>query len=290
MAGTREIRRRIKSVKNIGQITRAMELVAASKMRKAQEAATAGRTYTKTLHHMTRTLLRHTDPRMHILLRRPQSARAKKVLVVVIGPNKGLCGGLITNLLRVTHQFLRVQADADVITMGRRVRDSLIRQGSTIVADFPLHERPLLRHVLPLSHMAVEGFTQQAYREVWVIHSHFISTLRQEPRVIQLLPLATESLVGYEKEAAADLLDEEFQYEPTVDAVLTRILPRVVDLGFYQALLESVACEHSARMIAMKNAGDNAHELQDELVLTFNQLRQAAITAEVAEIAAGTAA
>jgi F-type H+-transporting ATPase subunit gamma len=295
MPSTRGIRRRIKSITNIGQITKAMELVAASRMRRAQETALAGRRYTFTMDAMLKSLLSHTDPAGHPLLRQYEDltdihGQSGKVLVLVFGPDKGLCGGLVTNLMREVARFMQTEDEVEFVTMGKRARQAVRKLNGTIVADVPLHERPRLNDVLVMSNVAIEGFSAGTYKKVMIANTRFVSTLKQQAQVIPLLPLSPE-LVGQRLEAMTGsepqvmpTNDHEYTYEPSVETVLMQLLPRYVEMTVFEALLEALASEYSARMMAMKNAGDNARELQQELNLTYNQLRQAAITAELAEI------
>ncbi len=292
MASTREIRRRIRSVKNIGQITRAMELVAAAKMRRAQEAALAGRKYNDTMYAMLANMLGRVDVSSHNLLQQPnQTTNGSQPLVVVFGPDKGLSGALPTNLVREVGRFMQTNPNLRLVTMGKRTRDGLIKLKGEVVADFPLQERPRLRDILALTRFVLDEFKAGRCSEVLIANTKFISTMQQQPKLSQLLPLSPELLqVDYLAQEVRDRDTDEsadFLFEPGVDAILDQLLPRFVEMTVYQALLEAFASQYSAQMMAMRSAGDNAKELQDELTLTYNQLRQASITAELAEIAAG---
>ena len=296
MPSTREIRRRIKSVTNIGQITKATELVAASRMRRAQEQALSGRRYTSTMDFMLGSLLAQTDPGRHPLLGIKADAstdEGRSTLVLAIGPDKGLCGGLVTNLLREIARLQSVRSGVEFVTMGKRVRQGVRKLGGSIIADVPLRERPRINDVIVMAKIAIDGFTSGKYDQVVIANTRFVTTLKQQPQIVPLLPLSTEvanerlnALGPKEREEESDI--PEFKFEPDVDTVLKQLLPRYVEMTVYEALLEALASEYSARMIAMKNAGDNARELQQELNLTYNQLRQASITAELAEIAGGS--
>lgn len=295
MAGTREIRKRIRSVANIAQITKAMELVAASRMRRAQEVALSGRRYNFTMYSMLQNLLQHTEADKHPLLRQYEESHSGQTLMIVFGPDKGLCGGLITNLLREVLRFKQANPGAiEYMTMGKKARDVARKAGGAIVADVPLHEKPRLNDVVTLTQMAIDEFVSGKYSRVVVANTRFISTLKQQAQVKQLLPLSPELLSQSTSDIAGAkpevLPAEELEYifEPNVDTVLSQLLPRFVEMTIFQSLLEALASEYSARMMAMKNAGDNAKDLQQELTLTFNQLRQASITAELAEIASGS--
>jgi F-type H+-transporting ATPase subunit gamma len=257
-----------------------MELVAASKMRRAQDVALAGRRYNQTMEVMLHNLLPQVEAELHPLLRPMAEDDDRPILAIVIGPDKGLCGGLISNLLREIHRLHKQHPMMEYATMGKRVRDGVRKLGGTIVADVPLLERPRLRDVVGLSQVAINDFKSGKYGQVLIINTQYVSTLVQKPQIRPLLPLTLEAM------PAGEMSQTEFLYEPGLDMVLEALLPRYVEMAIYQALLEAQASEHSARMIAMKNAGDNASELQQELTLAYNQLRQATITAELAEIAA----
>lgn len=291
MASTREIRRRIRSVKNIGQITRAMELVAAAKMRRAQEAAMAGRKYNDTMDAMLANMLGKVDVSRHKLLQQPDHAHnSNQPLVIVFGPDKGLSGALPTNLIREVGRFMKSHPNAKLVTMGKRTRDGVIKLKGDVVADFPLQERPRLRDILALTRFVLEEYNSGRCSEVLIANTKFISTMQQQPQVSHLLPLSPELLkVDYlaDKEEDKESDTADFLFEPGIDVILDQLLPRFVEMTVYQALLEAFASQYSAQMMAMRSAGDNAKELQDELTLTYNQLRQASITAELAEIAAG---
>lgn len=291
MASTREIRRRIRSVKNIGQITRAMELVAAAKMRRAQEAALSGRKYNDTMYAMLAHMLVRVDVSSHKLLQQADHAATNsQPLVIVFGPDKGLSGALPTNLIREVGRFMQANPTTRLVTMGKRTRDGLMKLKGEVIADFPLQERPRLRDILALTRFVLEEYESGRCTEVLIANTKFVSTMQQSPKVSHLLPLSPELLkVDYlaDQEVGDDEDDSEFLFEPGIDAILSQLLPRFVEMTVYQALLEAFASQYSAQMMAMRSAGDNAKELQDELTLTYNQLRQASITAELAEIAAG---
>lgn len=295
MASTREIRRRIRSVKNIGQITRAMELVAAAKMRRAQDMALAGRSYNQTMYVMLEQLLRRVDNRRYRLLQQPDDAQtAVAPLVVMFGPSRGLVGSLPFNLIREVSNFIDQHPNSRLVTMGKRTRDGVLKlhRDIELVADFPLRERPRLGDILSLSRLVMDEYMQGRSDRVYIANTQFINTMQQQPQISGLLPLTPELLrVDYlSDDEDDDERDVEYLLEPSVDALVEQLLPRFVEMTIYQALLEALASEYSAQMIAMRNASDNAKDLQDELTLTYNQLRQASITAELAEIAAGSGA
>src|SRR5690606_21474276 len=180
--------------------------------------------------------------------------------------------------------------DTRLVTMGKRTRDGLIKLKANVVADFPLQERPRLRDILSLTNFVLDDYQTGQSSEVLIANTKFISTMQQQPKISHLLPLSPELLrVDYLSENDAEVEDDnaDFLFEPNADEILNQLLPRFVEMTVYQALLEAFASQYSAQMMAMRTAGDNAKELQDELTLTYNQLRQASITAELAEIAAG---
>lgn len=293
MASTREIRRRIKSVKNIGQITRAMELVAAAKMRRAQETALAGRTYNKTMYDMLSHLLPGVNVADYRLLQQSENAKKSESspLVVVFGPDKGLSGPLATNLIREVGRYVASHPNARLVTMGKRSRDGLLKLGGNVIADFPLVERPRLRDILPLTRLVLQEYEQGRCSEVLIASTQFINTMQQMPHIQGLLPLTPQLLnIDYLQKDEALVGEDvaEFIIEPSIKAILEQLLPRFVEMTVYQALLDALASQYSAQMMAMRSASDNASDLQSELTLTYNQLRQASITAELAEIAAGS--
>jgi F-type H+-transporting ATPase subunit gamma len=264
-----------------------MELVAASKMRRAQEAALAGRRYNVALFAMLHNLLDQSHPEQHPLLRQVEPGDTRPILVVAFGPDKGLCGGLISNLLREIVHFKQAHPHLEFATMGRRIREGLRKLDVEIVADAPLHERPSLRNVTALTQIVLDDYKSGKYQQVVIANTQFISTLQQKPQIRQLLPLSAESVSQAQQlYESIEPATQEFLYEPGADAVLAQLLPRYVEMAVFQALLEAQASEQSARMIAMKNAGDNAHDIQEDLTLAANQIRQASITAELAEISA----
>ena len=281
-ANTRDIRRRIKSIKNTAQITKAMQMVAAAKMRKAQQAALAGRPYAEMISRVLSDLKERADAHLHPLLEvRP----VKKELVLVITTDKGLCGALNTNLLREVSQF-----DAEktgFVTSGRKGVQYLHRTKRTIVADFPLHDAIGVRDTKPVSKFLIEKFLSGEFDKISVLYTRFVNTLTQAPTVRTLLPISHAELGG--KAAATEEKPREnitdYLYEPDAGEVLSAILPHYVHFLVYQMLLDARASEQSARMVAMKNATDNAKQLIKDLTLEYNKIRQAAITTQLLEIA-----
>jgi F-type H+-transporting ATPase subunit gamma len=286
MPSTREIRRRIRSIKNLSQITRAMEMVAASKMRRAQRNVLATRPYSdRMLDLMGELTGRLVGPRTGTLLEVRNPVRA--VGVVVITPDGGLAGSLVSNVLRRTGRFILEQQEQghtiEVFTIGRKGRDFMVRNGQRLTAEVTkLGDYPRLVDTLGIATNLINGFLEGRYDEAHVVYSQFVNTLTQRPVVKRLIPVEPPNEPAH--------LMTDYNYEPDQQDVLRELLPRFVEVQLYQAVLEAIASEHSARMVAMRNATDNAKELGRELTLSYNKTRQANITKEVTEIASGAAA
>ncbi len=288
MPSTREIRRRIKSVKNISQITRAMEMVAASRMRRAQQAVLAGRPYAVKLDEVIANLsarLGSMDVDVsHPLLQR--RAVVKNAGVVLITSDKGLCGSMNSNVIRRTTRFMLDEAPAggqfEVVPVGRKGRDFMVRYGRPVVAEFTNYgDRPSPDYIIPIARVITEEYAAGRIDAVYLIYSEFVNTLIQKPVIIPLLPLQPAEVSGPQL---------EYIYEPSPEAVLTQLVPRYIEARIYQALLESIASEQSARLVAMRNATKAAKDMVSDLSLSYNKLRQANITKELTEIASGAAA
>lgn len=279
MTSKRLIKRRIKSVRNISQLTRAMEMVAASKMRKAQKLALQGKAYAQKILEVTGDLSLKTKPGIHPLLAsRPVLKQAKK-LVILVTTNKGLCGGLNTNLLRFLQSWVKGEPDNffEFITLGKKSYNFLYKEKIPWVADFSL-KLPWVANVPAIIDLATKGFLADRYDEVWLCYNDFINALRQEPRRKKILPITQEQQEEGQREVV------EFKIEPSADKVLEALLPHYLEVQLREAILEAEASEHSARMVAMKNATDNAVSLQGELTLLYNEVRQQEITSEIADI------
>lgn len=271
MANTRELRRRIKSIKNTSQITKAMQMVAATKMRRAQNQATNGRPYSENLSEALMRLLPGIDMEAHPLLAGNESGNSA---VVLLSTDKGLVGALNTNLMRT----LSGQTGETVYyTVGKKGRSFVARTGKDLKADFENLDTVTFRQAKQLSRLIMDAFKSGEIGEAYMVYPQFVSTLRQEPRRVKLLPIDYSQL-------AKEQTSNEFLFEPDPDALLDYLLVHHIEEQIYQALLETKASEHSARMIAMQNATDNARELVDDLTLTYNQTRQASITTELLEI------
>lgn len=294
--GTLEIRRKLKSIKSTRQITKAMELVAASKMKKAVSGTLALRPYANLARALLENLSDKVKPEIHPLLAKRET---KNILVILVSTDKGLCGGLNTQLFRALNEYLKkeTQADFSFIAVGKKGSDFLRRTGRKIIASYGTGVHPTLKETYPISRMVLLDYQNAAYDKVMLIYTDFISAVSQKPRVRRLLPLskfALEEMVDEqaERSGANKKQNEKIEYlfEPNPNRVLEILLPRLTEMQIYQSLLEAQASEHSARMFAMRNATDNATEIIDDLTLTYNGVRQASITAELAEISAGRAA
>ena len=296
MANTRELRRRIKSVKNTAQITKAMQMVAAAKMRKAQNQAINGRPYSLNLSSSLKRLLPLVELGAHPLL---QSNDSKKATVIVLSTDKSLCGSLNTNLFRMLSQSDLLLGDNNFITVGKKARNFIAKSGKNLVADFENFDLVTYRMATQLSKMIMDSFLSGEIGEAYITYPHFGSALRQEPTKVKLLPVSHSELVSESKEMLKQVQHDdvvkdngsgEYLFEPNAKALLDYVLVHHLQIKIYQALLETKASEHSARMLAMQNATDNALELVDDLNLTYNQTRQSAITKELLEITTAQAA
>ena len=283
MPSVRQIRRRIRSVQNTAKITKAMSMIAASKMRRAQEMARRGRPYADRMRDLLADLAAqpHDEESVHPLLRRRE---VERLGIVHITPDRGLTGGLNSNINRAGAQFIVAQrAQASMVAVGKKGRDFMVRGGQDVRAVFTdLGDRPSLTDTTPIARIVVDDYTDGRVDAAYLVYAQFISTTVQRPVVSPLLPvvpaeLRTEDAVGY-------------IYEPTSEQVLSALLPRYVEMQIYHAVLESVASEQSARMVAMQNATDNANEMIDDLTLAMNKARQESITTELLDIVGGAVA
>ena len=278
MPSTLDIRRRIRSVKNTAQITKAMQMVAASKMRKSQAAALAGRPYQDVLYRVLAALRGKVDPLATPLL---VDRHVRTELILVISSDKGLCGALNTNLFR---ELTAIDAtDPSFAAVGRKAVQFLARTRRRVLADFQVSEIPRTREVQPIANFCADKFLSGEVDRVRVVYSKFVNTLVQQVTTVNLLPVSSEELLGEEKGEKAST--GEFLFEPSERGVLSAILPHYVSFQIFQMILDARASEHSARMVAMKNATDNAKQLVKDLTLHYNKVRQAGITTELLEIA-----
>jgi F-type H+-transporting ATPase subunit gamma len=283
MPSQREIRRRIGSVKNIRQITRAMQFVAASKLKRAQDATLASRPYGHSIDEVIADLASVLGEEGHPLLRTPESGAPRTI--VLFTTDRGLAGALNSNLIRFALKELEVAGDGStIITIGKKGRDALARGGYEISAAFPGYgDKPTFGDITALVTLLVDDFLAGRSAGVTLIHPAFISTLTQRPEAVQLLPIRASA-------DTAGIPGNQFLFEPDPAAVLEALLPRYVATRIYQAVLETTACEQSSRMVAMKNATENAGDLISDLTLTYNKVRQSNITREMIEIASGASA
>jgi F-type H+-transporting ATPase subunit gamma len=284
LANIRTIRRRIRGIQSIAKVTRAMEMIAASKMRRAQERGLAGRPYAEKIAQVLADLaaLPREDSREYPLLEVRQPVN--KIALVHITPDRGLTGGLVSNINRKSAGFILDQGvPVAVIPVGRKGIDFMHRTGQQVVAEFAqLGDRPGLLDALPIARVIIEEFTSRRVDAVYIAYTRFVTTMTQSPVVQRLLPVAT---AAQEAGPVADYL-----FEPDAAGVLGALLPRFVEMQIYHAILESIASEQSARMIAMRNATDSAQELVDDLTLVYNKARQESITRDLLDIAGGVAA
>ncbi len=288
MPSTRDIRRRIKSVKNTAQITKAMQMVAASKMRRAQQTALAGRPYVTLMNQMLGEVTANAGDFTHPLIeKKDQGKRA----LIVISTDKGLCGALNTNLLR---EAAKADTGSTVfVAVGRKASQFVARTRRELVAEFTCKDVPDFADARAIAKYARELFLKDGIKQVDALFTNFISTLNQHPEWQPFLPVSEivalqSSLEDQEDEAPLKASSLEFQFEPAAGAVLDNLLPHYLNYQIYQLLLECKASEHSARMVAMKNATDNANQLIKDLTLEYNKLRQASITNELLEIASAS--
>ena len=286
MAGSKEIRTKIKSVQSTRKITKAMEMVAASKMRKAQERMRAARPYGEKIRNVA-AHISHANPeyRHPFLIERDT---VKKIGVILITTDKGLCGGMNTNVQRLAVNKLKEWEAAgesfEVCCIGNKGLGFMQRLGANVVSQVTqMGDRPHMEKLVGAIKVMLDGYTQDRFDRVMLFYTKFINTMKQEPVMEQLLPLSGDKL-GV-PEGAWDYI-----YEPEAKAVLDQVLTRYIEAIIYQALSENMASEQSARMVAMKAASDNASNVIDELTLIYNKARQAAITKELSEIVAGAAA
>jgi F-type H+-transporting ATPase subunit gamma len=283
LATSREIRRRIRSVTNIGQVTRAMEAVSASKMRRAQERVLASRPYAERAWDILTYLASQpaAGKVLHPLL---EKREVRNTGLLLITPDRGLCGGLPTNLFREAVSFLhRQQNPEQIITIGHKGLDFMHRYGGDIAADFSgLPDQPAMTDITPIAHLIIEDFLNGTFDQVCMIYAEFVNTMIQRPVTRQLLPIEPVTLEGVGAIA--------YTVEPDPETILGEVLEGFTVLQIYQAILDAQASEHSARMVAMRAATENAEALVEDLTLTYNRARQEAITTELLDIAGGAEA
>lgn len=290
MASTREIRRRISSVRNVAQITRAVQLVASSKMRRAQERVLASRPYSAELVKLLSRLSSQAEGQEELPLMRSREVR--KLGIVLVTPDRGLAGALSSNTNRRALQLVveqrREHDDPNMpvsfIAVGRKGRDFLARQRMSITAEFTrLGDQPSQADVRAIARAVTDAYLNEDMDQVFLVYSRFVSTVVQQPAVVQLLPVQPPE--GVEEGPAP-----QYIFEPDATTIFAELLPRYIETQIYQPLLETVASFYSAQMVAMRNATDNATELLADLTLTYNKARQAAITTQILEVVAGAGA
>ena len=283
MATIREIKRRIRSIQSTAKITRAMEMVAASKMKRAQERDIAGRPYADLMRQVLADLAaqRQAGEEVHPLLsKRP----VNRIALVHITPERGLCGGLNAGVNRKAVSFiLEREVPVPLVAVGRKGRDFMVRYGQEVLAEFTcLGDQPSLADIIPIARVVIDDYSSGIVDEVYLCYAQFVTTVTQRPVLWKLLPI--------EPAAIEARLNVEYIYEPSGAAVLAELLPRFVEMQLYHAILESIASEQSARMVAMRNATDNANELIQDLTLAYNKVRQEMITKELLDITGGAVA
>lgn len=282
MSSTKEIRNRIRAIRNTAKITGAMEMVAASKMKRAQVATLQNRPYSQSIYEVVLNLSR--EPKIIHPLLSAKKEKANKKLLIVITSDKGLCGSFNAAVLRKAQTYFKENPSCDVVTLGKKGQNYLKRVGKNIVAtftNFPIH--PHILDIRPIIKIVTESFLKDGYDEVAVCYTDFLATLKQVPTIKTLLPLDGEHLKDNEQVAR----EITIKFEPSPKEIIEYLIPRILEVQFFQMLLESIASEQSARMVAMKNATEAAADLIDDLNLTYNSIRQANITQELAEISAG---
>ncbi|MCX7115167.1 MAG: F0F1 ATP synthase subunit gamma [Gammaproteobacteria bacterium] len=287
MAGAKEIRSKIASIKNTQKITRAMEMVAASKMRKTQERMRASKPYADKIYSVIKHLARANSEYRHPFL---QSREIKRVGVVIVTTDRGLCGGLNVNLLRDAIRLMREwQTEGKEVVMGlvgRKGNAFIKRMGGHVIASVEqLGDKPGVADLIGLVKVMVEAYVNEEIDALYIVHNEFVNTMTQKPISKQLLPLPAD-----EQDDKAMQHHWDYLYEPEAKVLLDALLERFIEVEVYQGVVENIACEQAAKMIAMKSATDNANDLIKEFKLIYNKARQAAITQELAEIVGGASA
>jgi F-type H+-transporting ATPase subunit gamma len=298
MPSTREIRQRIKSIKNIAKITKAMQMVATSKMRRAQERVEQARPYAEQLRELVSRLARISgnDPDLGNELELLKERPVRNIGIVVISPDRGLSGALPSNVNRMAattaQQLVKQYSEqgqigrVSYVGVGRKGRDFIVRTQQHLLAEFTNYgDRPSMGDASAIAQVAVDAFLQQDVDVVYLVYAKFVNTMTQQPVALQLLPVQPPEEEEDSKKSTVDYI-----YEPDAREIFKDLLPRYVDILVYQALLETVSSQLSAQMIAMKNATDSANELLGDLTLTYNKARQASITMQILEVVSGAEA
>jgi F-type H+-transporting ATPase subunit gamma len=299
MAGSREIRNKIGSVKNTQKITRAMEMVAASKMRKAQERMKKARPYGDKIRNVAAHMSRASSEYKHPFL--VERDTVKRIGIIVVTSDKGLCGGLNTNILRLALAKIKEWEgegeQIEVCCIGNKSLGFMTRLGANVVSNVVgLGDAPHLEKLIGAVKVILDGYNEDRFDQVFIFYTRFINAMKQEPIMEKLLPLSDAQLQGGEGKESDSKYHEgaagtwDYIYEPDAKTVIDDIMVRYIEALIYQSLTENIASEQSARMVAMKAASDNAGDVINELTLIYNKTRQAAITKELSEIVAGAAA
>lgn len=281
MANARQIKRRIVAAQNISKITKAMEMVAASKMKRAQEQATAARPYSRALQSSLQKLAGYTDTSLHLLLATHEEGLD---ILVLISTDKGLCGSLNPNLFKASLAWIKTHPTGQVIAVGKKAVAFCRVSGVELFAQFTqLPEKLSIQDILPIASLIMDRYLNKDFHSVSILYMDFINTLSQRVRTINILPIHS-SLEYHDDSMVVPEVKSEYIFEPDPKEILGHLLPYYIENTLYQAFLEGRASEHSARMVAMKNASENARDLVGELRLVFNKSRQAAITTELLDI------
>jgi len=303
MSSTRQIKRRIKSSKNIAQITKAMEMVSASKMKRAQEMTLSSRPYSEKMADIITALVQKAKDQVdHFLLNDPRDNWKENqefnILIILLSTDKSLCGGLNSNLFRGLENWLKDFKETyklppkfklSFITIGKKAKEHVLKTNKFLIAEFPqLGDKPRFEDILPISKIVIDSFKKNEYQMIFMSYMQFISTISQKLAINQLLPIETKIIA---KQAFSDdsppPIEEykgDYLFEPKPEEIFKDLLPQYIELQLYHVLLESIASEHSARMVAMKNANENALDIVAELTLQFNQARQTKITNELLDV------
>jgi len=297
MASARDIKKRIRSVKNIGQITKALEAFSASRVRKAQARVLASRAYAEKAWEILLNVQAATQSSGAVHPMLTERAEVKAVMIVLVTSDRGLAGAFNSNIIKAAIRFAkRLDKPVRWVTVGRKGRDSLIRAKEKVVAHFQLSNEPTAMELTLVARIAIEEFLNGTVDDVYVAYTDFVNTLTQRPSVLGWLPLIPRNM---EDAVASEFIKDvpsvttgklDYEFEPNAQAILDEIVPRFTELQLYQAVLESQASEHSARMVAMQNASGNAATLVDGLTLIYNKARQGAITSEILDIVGGAEA
>ena len=302
MQSTQNIKRQIQSTKNTSQITKAMEMVSAAKMRKSQEAALMARPYAEAALHVLENVSESIEPRKHILLERRE---VKNVCLFVVTSDKGLCGGLNSGVIKEAAKIIKENEKrgrkVNVVAIGKKAESYFRKTNNNLVAVFNgIGDSVELKETLPISKLLINDFRDKKFDKVMAIYTNFVSTLKQDTRVKTILPITRRSLeetieeiediVPKDSKDGSKNNNLEYKFEPSSSEVLCKLLPNLIEIQSYHIILESNASEHSSRMVAMKTATDSARDMLEDLNLSYNYIRQQKITQEISEISAGVAA